>query len=362
MLKSQTKIICTIGPSSNSLEKLEQLFNSGMSIARLNMSHGDHEYHLKNIRNIRKIEQKYKTKIFIAMDTKGPELRIKCNKSLLISKGDTVYIKCSGNVKDLHDHEVYVSIPNFEDININDNINLDDSKLFLTVIKVENLCLTTTALNDHKLENNKRIHLSSLTNKLSFVSEKDQQDLKFAVENSLDAIFISFVENKENLQKIKMFIDDKTIQLISKIESKKGIENIDEIIAESDGIMIARGDLMNDVGVSEMFSSQKRLLNFSNKIPVIMATEMLQSMVKSNTPFRAEISDIGNAISDGCSGIMLSAETASGDFPVESVNVMRIVSIDAEKYFNINSLLYKEWKGNENRNEMLKRGVYFNIK
>lgn len=374
--RPQTKIICTLGPASESFETIEQLFLNGMSIVRLNMSHGTHKTHLKAIENIRKIEEKYNFKIFIALDTQGPEFRICCSEPLHIKEGDGIKIVFQKNLNKYNNknagaqnkHLVGVNVNTFDGLYAGSIINLDDSKLFLKIEHVHDDCLETTALDEHLLKNQKRIHFQSFSSNRTFLSSQDMLDVDFAVNNSLDAIFVSFVESSNDVIEIRKLIVDKTIQIIPKIESKKAICNIEEILGVSDGIMIARGDLMNDVGAAKLFSSQKQLVQLAKSKPIIMATEMLQSMVDSKTPLRSEISDIGNAILDGCSGIMLSSETAVGKHPALCVNTMRMISIDAEKYLNqmignvhdnAASIQLLEWSGIENRKNMLTKRIYF---
>ncbi|ELA40984.1 pyruvate kinase [Vittaforma corneae ATCC 50505] len=376
--RSQTKIICTLGPASENFETIEQLFLNGMSIVRLNMSHGTHKTCSKIIENIRKVEEKYMVKIFVALDTQGPELRIHCTESLHIKEGDNVKIVFldefnryahNKKIEAKNKHLIGVNINTLEGLCIGNVINLDDSKLLLRIEHVGNNYLETVALCEHLLKNKKRVYFQSLESDRTFLSGQDISDIDFAIKNFLDAIFVSFVESSKDIIKIRKLIKDKTVQIISKIESKKAICNIKEILDVSDGIMIARGDLMNDVGVELLFSSQKQLVYLSKSKPIIMATEMLQSMVNSKTPFRSEISDIGNAILDGCSGIMLSSETAVGKHPAICVDTMRMVSINAERYLNqligdlhgdtVSAAQTLEWSGAEDRKSMLAKGIYF---
>lgn len=360
--KPSTKIICTIGPASSSLEMIQNLFLSGMSIVRLNMSHGTRASQAKIIENVRIVEKKYNTRIFIALDTRGPESRIFCGHPVDVKEGDI--FKIWTNTKNKA-HPVTTNIHSFKGIVEGSLAVVDDSKLNMRIDKVEDDCITVTSLGSHILKNEKRIHFKMNRNssERSFVSDLDREDLKFANEYKLDAIFVSFVESLDDLIEIKKFIDDPTVQVISKIESKKGFENLSRIEECSDGIMVARGDLMNDVGFESLFSYQKKITGNTKK-PVIMATEMLQSMSNSKVPFRAEISDIGNAVLDGCSAVMLSSETATGMYPDEAVDTMRQICIDAERlYFNdqlVKTVYYL--KGiEESREYMFQRGIYCKV-
>jgi len=365
-LRSKTKIICTVGPASADLKTLEQMFLNGMSIVRLNMSHGTQEEHIQTIRHVRMLEAKYRSKIFISLDTRGPELRVECDGALDIKEGDTVRIVPVSHAP-YHPtdavHLVRVNLPCLEGIEPGSIANLDDSKLILRVLHSSDACVEAVASNHHVLKNQKRIHFESLARNGPFVGPADAASIRFGAENSVDAIFVSFVQCAADLADIKSILDDSSVQIISKIESRAALQNIEDILDASDGIMVARGDLMNDVGVGSLFSSQKLLSGLSKRTNVIMATEMLQSMVESRTPLRAEVSDIGNAVLDGCSAIMLSSETSVGKYPAECVETMRCVAVDAERYAEPEDAdtATLEWKGNTSRSSMLVRGVYFSI-
>lgn len=357
--KSKTKIICTIGPASADLQTLNDMFLSGMSIVRLNLSHGNRLNHSSVIQNVRKLESKYRNKIFIALDTRGPELRIKCPAPLHIKPNDPVRLFSSSHPDNING--IAVNLASFDGVVLGSKISLDDSKLQLEVTHLTTTCVETKALNSHVLENNKRIHFDSLTTGYPFINEEDKADILFGIENSIDMIFASFVQSATDVAEIRNIVSDPTVQIISKIESKKAVENINEIADVSDGIMIARGDLMNDVGVDALYSCQKQLVKLSNKIPVIMATEMLQSMVNNRNPSRAEVSDVGNAVADGCTAVMLSSETSIGKFPVRCVEVARTVAVDAERHLGLSEdqNVMNEWTSNSNRSSILARGVYF---
>ncbi|KAM0681801.1 hypothetical protein GINT2_000318 [Glugoides intestinalis] len=366
--RSSTKIICTLGPATNSFESIERLLLSGMSIARLNMSHGTKEEYVRIISVIRLVERKHNTKLFIAIDTCGPELRIYTKETLQINENDLItivpqedYSKHLKTSKTL----ICVNLDNFESINKDGLISLDDSKLFMKIKHLEDRLIYATALSEYTLKSGKRIKFDSVEGKHVFLNEKDKEDIAFAILNRLDAIFVSFVESLEDIIQVKDIITDKTIQIIAKIESKKGVDNIQEIEKVSDGIMVARGDLMNDVFFNNLFSIQKLLCRKIMVKPIIMATEMLQSMTNTKTPLRAEVSDIGNAILDNCSATMLSSETAVGRYPDISVDTMRLICIDAENYMSLlnkeplAAITFVDWTGDMCRILMLRRSVYF---
>lgn len=359
--RSKTKIICTIGPASESIEMIEKLFLNGMAIARINMSHGTTESHLEVIRNIRSVEEKHNTKIFIAMDTRGPELRVSCVPQLIDKDESIVLIPFDASCTPEIQRVFGINIDSLEGVECDSIVRLDDSKLTLKVEVSDKKHIQAIALNNHFLENGKRIHFESKPKGRIFSDRRDAEELEGIAESPIDAIFVSFVEASDDLKKIRKIINNKTIQLVAKIESKKAVDNIEEILSASDGIMIARGDLMNDVGFENLFSHQKKLIQKNGGKPVIMATEMLESMIDATVPLRAEVSDIGNAIFDGCSGIMLSSETAIGKHPEQCVDVMRKVAIDAERCVEsgIEEVKFIDWEGEEMRSRMLEPGTYF---
>lgn len=330
----QTHIICTIGPSSNTLEVIEEMFLKGMTVVRINASHGSLKDHQEVIKNVRKVEEKYNQKIVIALDTKGPENRIICKEQLVLKKDDIIDIytldskQASKNLK----YCKASNIDSFDSIQVGDKVIVDDSKLILTVISIEFKKIAAKALNSHILKPGKRICFTNNKNGRIFLSEEDKIDIKFALENKLDALFLSFVETVKDIIQVRELIKESRILIFPKIESRAAIENLNQIVEYSDGIMIARGDLMNDIGIDNLFSAQKYLSSYSKHLPVIMATEILQSMITSATPNRSEISDIGNAVLDGCGAVMLSGESAVGKNPALCVDVLRRVCIDSEKY------------------------------
>lgn len=366
--RSSTKIICTLGPATHTFESIERLLLSGMSIARLNMSHGTREEHLSRINTIRQVERKHKTKIFIAIDTCGPELRIYSKETQSVNENDNITIVPLENYfKHLKGNEavIGVNLDTFESVNKNGLISLDDSKLFLEIKHLEDKLIQATALGSHNLRTGKRIKFEEIESKRVFLNKKDKEDLAFASLHRLDAIFVSFVESSKDIMDIRKIVIDNTIQVIAKVESKKGCDNIEEIEAVSDGIMIARGDLMNDVLFNNLFSTQKQLCRKIKLKPVIMATEMLQSMTHAKIPVRAEVSDVGNAVLDKCSATMLSSETAIGKYPDLSVDTMRLICIDAEKFMSelirepLAEIIFMKWTGDECRKSMLARSMYF---
>lgn len=249
--------------------------------------------------------------MFVAIDTRGPEFRIKIGAQMDIKADDLIEIS-PYQIKSNSIKHIQVANMELERLSLNEEISFDDNKLVAEIIEIKQESLVFKAKNDHILVNNKRIHFPKKYKTGTFLNDKDKSDILWALENEIDMIFLSYVESKQNLIDIRSLISEKTVKIISKIEFMDSFNNINEIISASDGIMVARGDLFND--------------------PVIMATEMLGTIIYSPIPLRSEISDIGNAVLDNCYAVMLSGETANGKYPDQSVDIMRRVCNDAEKF------------------------------
>lgn len=302
-----------------------------MSIARINLSHSTQKEISLIVKNIRSVEKEAGHRILIALDTRGNELRISCKEKKDVLDGDYIKIVKSTQFDEEENvHKIGVNLKSFEFVKTGTKITFDDNKLSGEVIQSEDAFLMVKALNSHQLEDNKRVYFPDLP-ECSSMQGQDCEDIRFGILEGINMVFLSFVEGKSQLTECRKLIKDKPVQIISKIESLRGFKAIEDIFSFSDGIMIARGDLLNDVGVDCMFSIQKMLVYACKSKPMIMATEMLSSMVNRRFPTRSEISDIGNAVMDGCSAVMLSEETANGKYPLESIDVMRRVCIDAEK-------------------------------
>ena len=334
----KTKIVCTIGPASESSETLEELIEAGMNVARLNFSHGDHDEHLARIERIREISEKLGQPVGIMLDTKGPEIRTHKmeNEVVEITKGDTIRIAMK---EVLGTKEKFsVSYENLiDDVEVGMQILLDDGLIELQVKELDhdNQEIVTTALNSGVLKNNKGVNVPGASLNLPGLTEKDRSDIQFGLENGINFIAASFVRRTSDVLEIKELLEENDslhVQIIPKIENQEGVDNLDEIIAVSDGLMVARGDLGVEIPVEEVPIVQKQMINKCRAAgkPVITATQMLDSMQQNPRPTRAEASDVANAIFDGTDAIMLSGETAAGDYPVESVRTMSNIAIRTE--------------------------------
>lgn len=345
----KTKIVCTIGPSSESEEKLEALMKAGMNVCRLNFSHGSHEEHLEKIKKIKKIRRKLNLPISIMLDTKGPEIRIKTfNKKEVILKPDQLFTLTT---RDLVGDETKVSVSYTGlpyDVSIGSNISIDDGLVQLQVIDIiDHTDVVCKVLNNGVLSDHKGVNLPGSKTNLPAITPKDIDDIKFGIENGIDLIAASFVRKKEDVYDIRKVLEDhngEDIQIISKIESQEGVDNLDEIIANSDGIMVARGDLGVEINTELIPIVQKKIIRKTNKAgkPVITATQMLDSMIKNPRPTRAETTDVANAIIDGTDCVMLSGETAVGKYPLEAVTTMSNICITTEGSLDFKKLTYKD--------------------
>ncbi len=333
----KTKIVCTIGPASESPEVLEQLVRNGMNVARLNFSHGSHEEHLEKIKTIKRLRRKLNVPLGLMLDTKGPEIRIGRfeEKEYFLKPDDTFTITTRdviGN-KDIVSVS-YEGLPN--DVEKGSIISVDDGLIQLEVMEIKDgTDIVCRVQNNGVISNNKGVNLPGRVTNLPAITPKDVDDIKFGIENGIDMIAASFIRKKEDIYDIRKVLEDhggEDILILSKIESQEGVDNIDEIIEASDGIMVARGDLGVEIRTELIPLVQKEVIRKCNKAakPVITATQMLDSMQRNPRPTRAETTDVANAIIDGTDCVMLSGETAAGKYPVEAVKTMRDICITTE--------------------------------
>ncbi len=323
----KTKVICTIGPASDSAEVMEKMVNEGMNCARINLSHATEDGILKTIDNIREVRKATNLPVALLYDTKGPEFRtLKFeNGGVSLKRGDT--IKMSKTCNKGSELEFGVNHSDAIDfIEVGDKVLIDNALLELEVIKKENDHVLLKALGDGKIQDHKTINVPGVNLKLDFMSDDDRKDITFAATHSCDYLALSFVNAKEDVIEAREIVEKAggDALIISKIESQMGIDNIDEIIDESDGIMIARGDLGVEAPMEELPMIQKDIIRKCREKGkfAIVATEMLASMYESPRPTRAEVSDVANAILDGTDCVMLSGETTIGKYPIDAVSIM----------------------------------------
>ncbi|KAI9506268.1 Pyruvate kinase [Coemansia sp. RSA 1358] len=336
----KSSIICTIGPKTQSVEMLTELRKAGMNIARMNFSHGTHEFHGKTIANVRRSEELFKGRpVAIALDTKGPEIRTgntKDGNDIPFKIGHEMVFSMDPKYASEGTAEVlYVDYPNLHKVVApGRTIYMDDGIMAFEVLECLDNAVKVVARTNGALSSHKGVNLPGSDVDLPALSEKDKADLSFGVEQGVDIIFASFIRTAQDVRDIREHLGKKGqhIKIVVKIESTQGVENFDEILAETDGVMIARGDLGIEIPAAQVFIAQKMITakcNVAGK-PVICATQMLESMTYNPRPTRAEVSDVSNAILDGADCVMLSGETAKGNYPLHAVQMMGEIAHLAE--------------------------------
>ncbi|MCI8331560.1 MAG: pyruvate kinase [Clostridiales bacterium] len=332
----KTKIICTLGPASGKEKILEQMLKAGMNVARLNFSHGTHEEHAEMIKKFRKVRDSLKVPAAVMLDTGGPEIRTgRLKEAVQLTEGEPFVL----TTEDIEGDSSRVSV-SYEDLpgqlSAGNSILLDDGKMELVVEHTDATNIYCTVKEGGMLGARKSINIPYIHLNMPYLSEKDEKDLLFGIEQDVDFIAASFVRSKEDVIALRKFLDyhgGHAIKIISKIENNEGVENFLEILEHSDGIMVARGDMGVEVEFEKLPGIQKDFIRKccrAGKI-AITATQMLESMVTSHTPTRAEITDVANAVFDGTSAVMLSGETAMGVNPPRVVEVMAKIARQAEK-------------------------------
>lgn len=342
-ISKRTKIITTIGPASEKKATIAKLFDAGMTTIRLNFSHGNYKEHGARIKFAREVSSEKGSPISIMLDTKGPEIRIGKFKggSIEITKGSKVKILTdskSYSSKECVKNEMTVSYDMSQDLEAGKLVLVDDGKLQLTVTKVSPGVVLTEALNDHKVKTNKRVNLPGTKFSMPFLSEKDVKDIEYGCDQKVDFIAASFVNTPEDIKQIKDILARKNatgIKIYSKIESQYAVDNFDAILAETDGVMVARGDLGLEIPYYEVPVSQKMMIRKCREAgkPVIVATQMLDSMETNPHPTRAEVTDVYLATELGADATMLSGESAAGEFPIKTVETMATINRRAETEF-----------------------------
>ena len=332
----KTKIVCTLGPATNDVEIMKQLIQNGMDAARINFSHGTYETHAETIAKLKQAREELNAPIPLILDTKGPEIRVKTFKEDKVRlEEDATFTLTTREVEgDVHIVSVtYADLP--KDVHRGSRILIDDGLIELKVEDITETDVVCKVVNGGVVKSRKGVNLPGVEVNLPSLMEKDIEDLKFGVENGFDIVAASFIRSAEDVLKIRRVLEENgggQMHIISKIENQQGVENIDKILEASDGIMVARGDLGVEIPPEEVPLVQKILIAKANRIgkPVITATQMLESMVHSPRPTRAEANDVANAIFDGSDAIMLSGETAAGAYPLEAVATMARIALKAE--------------------------------
>lgn len=332
----KTKIVCTLGPATNDVEIMKQLIQNGMDAARINFSHGTYETHAETIAKLKQAREELNAPIPLILDTKGPEIRVKTFKEDKVRLEEdatftltTREVEGDGNIVSV----TYADLP--KDVHRGSRILIDDGLIELKVEDITETDVVCKVVNGGVVKSRKGVNLPGVEVNLPSLMEKDIEDLKFGVENGFDIVAASFIRSAEDVLKIRRVLEENgggQMHIISKIENQQGVENIDKILEASDGIMVARGDLGVEIPPEEVPLVQKILIAKANRIgkPVITATQMLESMVHSPRPTRAEANDVANAIFDGSDAIMLSGETAAGAYPLEAVATMARIALKAE--------------------------------
>ena len=333
----KTKIVCTLGPVSENEETLRELIKNGLNVCRLNFSHGSHEEHKGRMDLVKKLREELNMPTAILLDTKGPEIRTGKFDApeVLLEEGQTFTI----TMKDVMGNKEmctvsYKGLAN--DVKTGDTILIDDGLVGLTVKEVNGDDIVCEVQNSGIVKNHKGVNVPGVKVNLPAITEKDRSDIEFGIEQGIDFIAASFVRKVSDVLAIREILEENNathIKIISKIENQEGVDNLDEIIEVSDGIMVARGDLGVEIPTEEIPVVQKMMIAKCNKAgkPVITATQMLDSMIRNPRPTRAEVTDVANAIYDGTDAIMLSGETAAGKYPVEAVKTMATIAKRAEE-------------------------------
>ncbi|PSL44075.1 pyruvate kinase [Salsuginibacillus halophilus] len=343
----KTKIVSTIGPASEDKAMLKELIGAGMNVARMNFSHGDHDEHAARIHSIREAAEEMNATVGILLDTKGPEIRTRDMEDGAVSleEGQELTVTSEdvlGNAERIavtYDKLAY-------DLQPGSKILLDDGLIELEVTSIGETDVYTKVLNSGLLKNKKGVNLPKVSVSLPGITDKDAADIRFGVEQGIDFIAASFVRRAKDVLEIRELLEGEgaeDIQIIPKIENEEGLNNLEEILEVSDGLMVARGDLGVEIPAEEVPLAQKSMIQLCNREakPVITATQMLDSMQQNPRPTRAEASDVANAIFDGSDAVMLSGETAAGDYPKEAVQTMSNIAVQTEKALNYEEMLAK---------------------
>ena len=367
--KPKTRIICTIGPSSSSKKQIKEMILEGMSVARLNLSHGNAQFHKMCIENILEMSKQLDAPVGILADVPGPKFRIgKIETDILkLTKNDNIIIDLSSenNTNDSSSNlqpSLKVWPPGIEnEIQIGSELLLDDGSIKIKVSSINKEKINCIVENSGILKSNKSLVIPGKGSKLNYFTPETKESLEFIANNEIDFVGLSYVRSENDVERVKDFFSNKTNKpkLISKIELPLDLITLEKIIKSSDGVMVARGDLGVQIPISKVPSFQKKIIKLSNKIgkPVITATQMLESMIESPNPTRAEATDIYNAVNDGTDALMLSAETSIGKFPIESLKKMSEIALEAEKDFD--HINFMENRNNEDLTTLVDEAISY---
>lgn len=352
----KTKIICTMGPNSDDRELTRQLILNGMDIARFNFSHGDHAEQKARLDMLKSLREELDVPVAALLDTKGPEIRtgrLKEGKKVTLQSGGTYTLTTRELVGDeTTGHINYEGLP--ADVTAGDRILIDDGLIELEVRKVQNQDIVCHIVNGGELGERKGVNVPNVRVNLPALTDKDKEDIRFGIEEGFDFIAASFVRTGDAIREIREILSEQgsQMQIIAKIENAEGIENLDDIIEASDGIMVARGDMGVEIPAEQVPHIQKMIINKCNMAckPVITATQMLDSMIRNPRPTRAETTDVANAVYDGTDAVMLSGETAMGKYPLEALRMMAGICEASEQYLDYHGYQKRMVSGENRRN------------
>lgn len=337
MKNNKTQIVASIGPASINYQTMKKMTQAGMDIVRINLSHAVKPDMETIVANVKQIKKELGAKLLLMLDTRGPEIRVKsfADGKVNIKKGQQ-FVFTSKSVQG-NEQMVSINQPSIvKSVKIGSVIKANDGLLEFKVVEKTDKGIVTTAKNSGVLSNNKSLFIPNLKLNIKYLNDADKQDILWAIKNKFDMVAISFVNSKKDVLAVRRFITENggNMKIISKIESALGVKNLNEIIETSDGIMVARGDLGVELPVEKLPYIQKDIIAKTVRKGkfVIVATEMMESMIYNNRPTRAEVSDVANALYDGANAVMLSGETASGKHPVEAVKIMDKIIAETEKH------------------------------
>ena len=346
----RTKIVCTMGPNTNSKDMMKKLVENGMDVARFNFSHGDHEEQKMRMDLLKEVRRELKVPVAILLDTKGPEIRtgeLKDHQKVTLKENQTFVLTSEQVIGD--ESRVSITYEGLgKDVTVGGTILIDDGLICLKVEKTEGAEIVCRVVNGGELGEKKGVNVPNVAVRLPAITEKDKEDIRFGVEQGIDFIAASFVRNAECVLEIKAFLKELNAPytpVIAKIENAEGIRNIDEIIRAADGVMVARGDLGVEIPAEEVPYLQKMIIQKcnSNFKTVITATQMLDSMIRNPRPTRAEVTDVANAVYDGTDAVMLSGETAAGKYPLEALQMMVHIIENTEQHLEYDRMLEKAY-------------------